>query len=116
MELVSQKGLPGTQVMGLSEAPQTAALSQPQLHAHHPIDADHVLRREHANPRLKPQFRSGSDLVGHRLSGFAVHLHIKGAVGDPLRTQVCGECGLTELYANDPGALWETFKAAGGGS
>ncbi len=37
----------------------------------------------------------------------------KGAVGDPLRRQVCGERGFTELYANDPGALWETYTKGG---
>ena len=41
-------------------------------------------------------------------------LLFKGTLRDPLRAQVCGQCGLTELYANDPGALWETHQAAGG--
>ena len=40
----------------------------------------------------------------------------KGAYRDPLRAQVCGECGLTELYANDSGALWKTYIKGTGGS
>lgn len=30
----------------------------------------------------------------------------KDEVRVPLRAQVCGDCGFTELYATDPSALW----------
>ena len=40
----------------------------------------------------------------------------KGACRDPLRAQVCGECGLTELYANRPRSLWKVYAKSAGGS
>ena len=41
----------------------------------------------------------------------------KGACRDPLRAQVCGECGLTELFANRPRSPWKLYtKNTPGGS
>jgi hypothetical protein len=28
----------------------------------------------------------------------------------PLRAQVCGDCGATDLYATDPAALWAAYR------
>ncbi len=58
--------------------------------------------------------RIGSGDVSLEVYADPEALVFKGTLRDPLRAQVCGQCGLTELYANDPGALWETYKAAGG--
>ena len=34
----------------------------------------------------------------------------KGACQDPLHAQVCGQCGLTELYAQRPDSLWKLYN------
>ena len=58
-------------------------------------------------------------------SSIQVHLEVykdpeavifKGSCRDPLRAQVCGECGLTELYANRPRSLWKVYAKSAGGS
>ncbi len=50
--------------------------------------------------------------------GVAVHrepgaVFFKDAVSTPLRARVCGACGYTELYAEDPGALLAAAAARG---
>ena len=35
---------------------------------------------------------------------------IKGGVRVPLKAQVCGTCGYTELYAKDPARLLEAHE------
>ena len=37
----------------------------------------------------------------------------KGGVRVPLKAQVCGTCGYTELYAKDPTRLLEAHEQAG---
>ena len=58
-------------------------------------------------------------------SSIQVHLEVykdpeavvfKGSCRDLLCAQVCGECGLTELYANRPRSLWKVYAKSAGGS
>ena len=72
-----------------------------------------------ANVRVIYQDRhGGSEEVSLEMYKDSEAMLFKGACQDPLRAQVCGQCGLTELYTQRPASLWKLYNkgGAGGGS
>ena len=54
--------------------------------------------------------RRGVENLEVEVEGNPDALLFKGAHREPLRANVCGECGNIELYVKNPKGLWETYS------